>query len=80
MNRQDELKNALLQSLTSPNGVIYKIDGDQANQRQAAMAALITAKRELLPDEPDLINVRIQFVPGAPNEIAIVYLKTVPHG
>lgn len=80
MNRAEELKSALLGALNTPSGTVYKVIGDQPNQRQLAMSALITAKRELLPDNPEMINIRIQFIPGNPDEIAIVYLRPINGG
>lgn len=72
MNHKDELKTIIISALDKPRGVIYTVSGSEAGKRQLAMAALISAKRELLPDMPELINVTVRPVPNNPDEIAII--------
>lgn len=71
-NRKDELKAAIMRALDSPRGHIFKVTGDEPGRRRLAIAALITAKRELQPDVPELINVVIKPVNGKEDEIAII--------
>lgn len=75
MNRTDQLKAAIMQALDSPDGVIYSVTGTEASRRQLAVSALISAKRELLPDVPDVINIHIRPVPGEPDQIAIIKIR-----
>lgn len=72
MNHKDELKTIIISALDKPRGVIYTVSGSEPSKRQLATAALISAKRELLPDMPELINVTIRPVPNNPDEIAII--------
>lgn len=72
MNRQQELKVLLSKALDFPRGLILKVTGGQTSQRQTALAALAAAKRDLLPDEPAIINVQIKPVPGREDEIALI--------
>lgn len=75
MNRKDELKNELIQALDSTRGRILTVTGDEPGRRQLAVAALISAKRELQPDIPEMINIRILPVPSNPDEIAIIKIN-----
>lgn len=75
MNRKDELKAAIMQALDTPAGVIYEVTGDEPSRRQLAVSALISAKRELLPDVPEAINIHIKPVPGEPDQIAIIHIR-----
>lgn len=72
MNRKDELKHILTTALDTPKGVIYTVSGDEVGRRNLAISALITAKRELLPDIPEMINIVIKPVPNNADEIAIM--------
>ncbi len=75
MNRKDELKSIIISALDKPRGLILNITGDEPGQRQLAISALIAAKRELLPDLPELVNLTIKPVPSNPSEIAIINIK-----
>lgn len=75
MNRKDELKHIITTALDTPKGVIYTVTGDEQGKRNLAIAALISAKRELQPDLPEVINIRIQPVPNNPDEIAIIRIQ-----
>lgn len=75
MNRKDELKTELVAALSKPHGTILTVSGSEPGRRQLAIAALINAKRELLPDMPELINITIKPVPSNPDEIAIIRLR-----
>lgn len=75
MNRKEHLKSQLVAALDTPNGIIVTVTGEEPGRRQLAIAALIAAKRELLPDVVEMINIVIKPVPTNPDEIAILYVK-----
>lgn len=75
MNHKDELKAIITSALNTPKGVIYTVTGSEPGRRNSAIAALITAKRELQPDLAEVINIRIQPVPNNADEIAIVLVN-----
>lgn len=74
-NRTEELKALIIQSLDTPQGIILSVSGDEPGRRQLAMAALVSAKRELLPDVVEVINIVIKPVPNNPDEIAIIRIR-----
>jgi len=74
-NRKEELKALLVQALNTPKGTILTVTGDKSSRRQLAIQALLSARRELQPDVPELINLRIQVVPNNPDEIAIILIQ-----
>lgn len=70
-NRSAELKALISQALDTPNGIIAKVFGGDNNARTNAITALNAAKRELIPDLPEVLNLQIKAVPGRKDEIAI---------
>lgn len=74
-NRKDELKTLLTSALNKPNGIFVSVSGDEPGRRQLAISALIAAKRELLPDVVELLNVTIKPNPQNENEIAIIHVR-----
>lgn len=76
MNHKDELKAILVSALDTPKGTIYTVTGNEPGRRQLAIAALTSARRELLPDVPEMVNIRIQPVPNNNEEIAIIKIPT----
>ena len=72
MNQRDDLKAMITGALDKPLGVILTVSGDEPGRRQLALAALIAAKRELLPDLPEVINIVIKPSSANPDEIAII--------
>lgn len=76
MNRSEELKALLMLALDSPKGVITEVTEGEQNRRQVAIAALTAAKRELLPDFPELLNVQIRPMPGTESQIVIFKIPT----
>jgi len=75
VNRPEELKAILLKALDEPHCLIVKVDGGGPAKRQTAIVALQAAKRELLPDEPRMLNIQIRALSGSQDEIAIVHLS-----
>ena len=75
MNRRQQMHDLLLQALESPHGIILKVSGDSPNKKQAAITALGALKRELLPDEPRMLNIQLRVVSGREDEIAIVHIQ-----
>lgn len=73
-NRKEHLQALIIQALDTPKGTILTVSGDQIGRRQLAIAALTSAKRELLPDVPEVINITIRAVAGNDDEIAIIHL------
>lgn len=69
MNKKSELKELLLMALDSPTGLRAVITTGDANRAQLALAALKAAKRELVEEEPDAINLVIKQI--RKDEIAI---------
>ena len=78
-NRKDDLKGLLTRALQSTQGIILKLTGSEPGQRQSAIAALTAAKRELLPDIPEMLDLQVRAIPGREDEIAIIKLaKEIP--
>lgn len=77
MNRPEELKELLLQTLQTPLGLIMTIKGGRANKRQLAISALSMAKRDLLSTHPQVSNITIKPVPGQPDQIALKHLPSL---
>lgn len=69
--RRDQLKAFLLQALDEATGLILTVDGGETNARSLAIAALTAAKRELLQDEPRLLDLVIKAVPYTKDQIAL---------
>jgi len=80
MNRKTELTALLLKALDSERGIIVKVFGDSPNKRQSALSALVALKRELQPDEPRLLDLRILLVPSSQDEIALQRIDFNPEG
>ena len=76
MNRTAELKALISKALDTPNGIILKVFGGESNRRQNAVTALLSAKRELIPDMPEVLDLSIKPVPGKEDEIAIKKLNS----
>ena len=66
-----------MSALDTPKGVITEVTGDQIGRRQLAIAALHTARRDLQPDVPEMVNIVIRAVPGTENQIAIIKLDSI---
>lgn len=67
-----------MQALQTPDGLVFRVEGSEPNKRQLCIAALSAAKRELLPDVPEMLDLIFKPVPHSPNEVAIIRLK--PNG
>lgn len=78
-NRPDELKALLMQALETQGGVILRVTGGERNRITAALSALSAARRELMVDVPQMLNVKILRVPGR-DEIAIKILQDPGEG
>lgn len=74
VNRADELKALLVKALESPEGIILTVSGGERNKIQSALSALSAARRELMIDLPEIINVQLKRIPGR-EEIALVRLR-----
>jgi hypothetical protein len=74
-NHQDELKTFLISALDSEFGKIFQVTGGTPNKKQNAVTALQAAKRELLPDMPEMLDLSIKPVPGSEDLIAVVKLN-----
>ena len=74
MNRIDELKTIIVKALETPNGFLLSVTGGERNKIQAALAALTAAKRELLPDFPELLNIQFRRLPDQ-DTIAIYRIR-----
>ena len=61
-----------MRALDAPMGIILRITGGDASRRHSAIAAISAAKRELQIDEPALLNIQVQAVPGKEDEIALL--------
>lgn len=69
MNKKSELKSILLMALDSPTGLRAVITTGDANRCQLALAALKAAKRELVEEEPEALDLIIKQI--RKDEIAI---------
>lgn len=74
-NRSAELKALISQALETPRGIILKVFGGESNARTNAITALNAAKRELIVDLPEVLDLQIKPVPGRKDEIAIKKLN-----
>lgn len=75
-NRSAELKAIISQALDTPKGIILKVFGGDNNARTNAITALNAAKRELIPDLPQVLDLQIKAVPGKKDEIAIKKIES----
>ena len=71
MSQSEYLQGLLTRALESRFGIILTFRGSEADQRQAALNALLSARRALQPDEPAMLNLRIKPHPTNPNQIII---------
>ena len=76
MNRRDELKSTLTRALDEPFGLVLTVSGGELNARTLAIAALNAAKRELLENEPRLLDLIIKPQPYTKDQIALYKLDT----
>lgn len=74
VNRSDELKALLVKALESSDGIILAVSGGERNKIQSALSAISAARRELMIDIPEIINVQVKRIPGR-DEIALVRLR-----
>ena len=70
-SNQEYLQGLLMRALESRFGIILTIRGSEADQRQSALNALLSARRALQADEPNMLNLRIKPHPTNPNQIII---------
>lgn len=71
MNRSTHLASILLSALDTTYGLRLKITGSCPKRRAQAISALQAAKRELIPDHPETLNLVIKAFPGTDDIIAI---------
>lgn len=76
--RRHDLAAILLAALDVPYGLLVITSGTAPNRRSQAISALQAAKRELVPDHPEVLNLVIKPYPGSDGLIAIRHLPPTP--
>lgn len=75
MNRTDDLILLIAQALATAHGILLVVTGNGPNRRSQAITVLTAAKRSMIPDYPDALNLNIRPVPGTDDQIALVRLS-----